>query len=229
MNRLLLIFASIVLYAASAWSQTEQQASFPGGEVAMMNFIAEHLQYPATCAHVEGKVVVEFAVNELGKIGEVKVVRSVDPSLDNEAVRVVKLFPDFVPARHNGEAVASLYKLPIVFKTQENNEDVTFDCMGGPSYKDGEAAMMDTLSKIIVYPEQAVKDSIQGKVYVQFIVEVDGSVGEARIARGVHPLLDDETLRAVKLLPSNFIPAQEHGHPVATWCTIPVTFKLPEK
>ena len=71
--------------------------------------------------NVQGRVVVQFVVTKTGKIGEVKVVRSVDRDLDKEAVRVCKTLPDFIPGKMNGQAVNVWYTLPVSFKLQGVN------------------------------------------------------------------------------------------------------------
>ena len=68
--------------------------------------------------NVQGKVIVQFVVTKTGDIGEVKVVKSVDRDLDNEAVRLVKKLPKFIPGRMNGQAVNVWYTLPVQFKLQ---------------------------------------------------------------------------------------------------------------
>ncbi|MBQ9584528.1 MAG: energy transducer TonB [Muribaculaceae bacterium] len=102
--------------------------SFPGGNSALMRFISEHVVYPkeAYKNHIEGKVIVQFIVEETGKVGEVKVVRSVSEELDNEAVRVIKLLPDFSPGRNaKGEPQRVWYTMPVIFKITENAPEVT--------------------------------------------------------------------------------------------------------
>ena len=98
----------------------EQQPQFPGGEAALLKYVAEHIRYPAVAQenNIQGKVVVQFVVTKTGAVGEVKVVRSKDPDLDKEAVRVVKSLPNFVPGKMNGHAVNVWYTLPITFRLQ---------------------------------------------------------------------------------------------------------------
>lgn len=105
--------------------------SFPGGDAALMRFISEHVVYPeeAYKNHIEGKVIVQFLVEETGKVGEVKVARSVNDELDREAVRVIKLLPDFSPAYNHikHEPMKMWYTLPVTFKLQlhqQTNDDV---------------------------------------------------------------------------------------------------------
>ena len=102
----------------------EQMPQFPGGEAALMKFLASHINYPPTAAEhdIQGKVVVQFVVKKDGSIGEVKVVRSVDPELDAEAIRVCKLLPKFTPGRQNGQPVNVLYTLPMTFRLDNESE-----------------------------------------------------------------------------------------------------------
>ena len=101
----------------------EQMPQFPGGEDALRKYLASHVNYPPMAAenNVQGKVVVQFVVEKDGKVGEVKVVRSVDKDLDREAVRVCKSLPKFTPGRQNGQPVRVWYTLPVQFKLQGTN------------------------------------------------------------------------------------------------------------
>ncbi len=101
----------------------EQMPTFPGGEAALMKYLSSHLQYPTMAAenNIQGRVIVQFVVTKTGKVGEVKVVRSVDKDLDREAIRVCKSLPNFIPGRQNGQAVSVWYTLPVTFKLQGTN------------------------------------------------------------------------------------------------------------
>ena len=101
----------------------EQMPQFPGGEAALMKYLQSHINYPPMAAenNVQGRVVVQFVVDKTGKVGEVKVVRSVDKDLDKEAVRVCKSLPKFTPGRQNGQPVSVWYTLPVTFKLQGTN------------------------------------------------------------------------------------------------------------
>ena len=101
----------------------EQMPQFPGGEAALMKFLASHINYPPMAAenNVQGKVIVQFVVDKTGKVGEVKVIRAVDKDLDHEAIRVCQSLPKFTPGRQNGRPVSVWYTLPIQFKLQGTN------------------------------------------------------------------------------------------------------------
>ena len=98
------------------FKSVEQMPQFPGGEAALMEYIESHIQWPSRAACAQGRVIVQFVVDKTGEIGEVKVVRSVDKDLDDEAVRIVKTLPKFIPGRQNGRAVSVWYTLPVTFK-----------------------------------------------------------------------------------------------------------------
>ena len=102
------------------FTHVEQQTKFPGGDAELYKFISNNLNYPAMAIenNVQGRVVVQFVVTKDGSIGNVKVVRSVDRDLDNEAIRVCKKLPKFIPGKQNGQPVNVWYTLPVTFKLQ---------------------------------------------------------------------------------------------------------------
>ena len=102
----------------------DHMPSFPGGDGALMRFINDNLKYPpeALKNRIEGKVIVQFVVTKTGKVGKVKVARAVNKDLDQEAVRLCKMLPDFTPGRNAmGEPVNVWYTIPITFKMPDNN------------------------------------------------------------------------------------------------------------
>ena len=98
----------------------EVMPSFPGGQSALMQYLNSNIKYPVVAQEngVQGRVVVSFVVEKDGSITDVRVVRSVDPSLDREAMRVVKSMPHWIPGKQNGSAVRVKYNVPVSFKLQ---------------------------------------------------------------------------------------------------------------
>jgi protein TonB len=96
----------------------EQMPSFPGGQGALMNYLNSNIKYPVIAEEngIQGRVVVQFVVGKDGSISNVHVVKSVDPSLDKEAVRVVKNMPRWIPGKQNGQSVTVRYTLPVTFR-----------------------------------------------------------------------------------------------------------------
>ena len=96
-----------------------------------------------------------------------------------------------------------------------------------PSFPGGQQALLDFLRQNVNYPEQAKKDSIEGRVVVGFVIDTDGSITDPKIVRSVHPLLDAEALRVVKLMPK-WEPGSENGTPVKVKYNLPISFKIGE-
>jgi len=98
----------------------EQMPSFPGGPSALMQYLSSNIKYPVVAEEngVQGRVVCTFVVERDGSITDVRVIKSVDPSLDKEAVRVVKGMPRWIPGKQNGSAVRVKYTVPVTFRLQ---------------------------------------------------------------------------------------------------------------
>lgn len=98
--------------------EVDQLPSFPGGVDAMKKFISDNLKYPETARRVsiQGQILVSFIVKSTGEISNINVIEKVDPTLDNEAVRVIKSMPKWIPAKLNGKNVDASYAIPITFK-----------------------------------------------------------------------------------------------------------------
>ena len=96
----------------------EEQPEFPGGRDKMTEFIQKNIQYPALCKKegIQGRVVVQFVVNKDGSICDAKIVKSVDPHLDTEALRIIRAMPRWVPGKQKGETVRVRYTLPVNFR-----------------------------------------------------------------------------------------------------------------
>ena len=100
------------------FDMVEEMPSFPGGQAALMQFLLSNTHYPAVAQEngVQGRVTVSFVVEKDGSITDVQVARSADPSLDKEAVRVVKSMPRWTPGRQNGSTVRVKFNVPVTFR-----------------------------------------------------------------------------------------------------------------
>lgn len=98
-------------------SELDTHAEFPGGAVRMMNFFINNLRYPNEARErgIQGTVFVEFIIDETGTIRDIEILRSVHPSLDNEAVRVIEIMPQWKPGTINGNPVSSKTAIPVRF------------------------------------------------------------------------------------------------------------------
>ena len=98
----------------------EQMPSFPGGMNALMDYLRKAIKYPPVAEEngIQGRVVCTFVVERDGSVTDVRVAKSVDPSLDKEAVRVVSAMPKWIPGKQNGQSVRVKYTLPVTFRLQ---------------------------------------------------------------------------------------------------------------
>lgn len=235
------------------YRSVDKMPQFPGGEKALLEYVATNLKYPDAelKEDKQGRVVVSFVVEADGKVGEVKILRGLSEGFNAEAIRVVKSLPDFIPGQNNGKNVAVWYNLPIVFRTKNNAEANTSATPAPvsdskiipdserpgvfrsvermPQFPGGERALLEYVAANIRYPEAEAKENQQCRIVVSFIVEADGKVGDVKILRSRGENFDAEAIRVVKSLP-DFIPGQSNGKNVAVWYNLPIIFKLaPEK
>ncbi|NDW09381.1 energy transducer TonB [Dysgonomonas sp. 520] len=96
----------------------EQMPDYPGGRAELMRYLGDNIKYPTSAAElgIEGQVILQFVVEKNGSITDIKVVRTLDPACDKEAVRVVKSMQNWVPGRQNGQSVRVQFTLPIKYK-----------------------------------------------------------------------------------------------------------------
>lgn len=111
----------IVASEDEVFQVVEQAPEYPGGMAALMKWISKEIKYPAIAQemNIEGKVIVQFVIGRDGAVRDVQVLRTVDPTLDKEAVRVVKAMRKWIPGRQRGEPVSVRFTLPITFKLQQ--------------------------------------------------------------------------------------------------------------
>jgi protein TonB len=102
--------------------RVEEMPEFPGGWQALLKYISENIKYPSEAQNnnIQGKVILQFVVNSDGSVDRIEVLRSVHPSLDSEAVRVVKTLPRFKPGKQGGIPVPVWYSLPVIFRLENN-------------------------------------------------------------------------------------------------------------
>lgn len=109
---------------------------------------------------------------------------------------------------------------------QTKKNDMVFDVVEVmPQFPGGQIAMLKYIMENIKYPEQAMKEGIQGRVAVRFIVEKDGSISDVKPILSVHPLLNKEAVRVVESMPK-WTPGKQNGKPVRVRYNLPVMFKL---
>ena len=226
----------------------EKMPEFPdGGMPGLMKYLSANIRYPEAAhkAGTQGRVTVQFVVGKDGSIGNVGILRGVDPNLDAEAIRVISSMPKWKPGTQKGEPVNVKYTVPVMFRlTPEPVEKIdemivvgyrnpdapvtgevyeTVDKM--PEFPGGMTGLMQHLSKNIRYPAEAHTNNIQGRVVVSVIINTDGKATNAQIVQGVAPSLDAEALRVATTMP-DWTPGTKDGKPVNVKYTFPVVFRL---
>jgi protein TonB len=98
----------------------EKMPEFPGGTVELMKYLNSNVKYPIIAQEngIQGRVIVQFTVRRDGSIDDIEVVRSADPNLDKEAIRVIKSMPNWTPGEQRGKKVNCKFTVPVVFKLQ---------------------------------------------------------------------------------------------------------------
>lgn len=224
----------------------EQMPEFPGGQKALMEFIATNLKYPKA-AHenkTQGRVMAQFIVDKEGNVIKPSIVRSVSPELDEEAIRVISTMPKWKPGKQRGKEVAVKYTIPLMFrlttdnqkptqelieqgKTQIDGETVYSLAESMPEFVGGGKALMEYITKELQYPAEAKEKGIQGRVVIQFVVDKEGNIKHPQIVRNIDPLLDKEAVRLISNMPK-WQPGKVKGENVSVKYTLPVMFRLPQ-
>ncbi len=224
----------------------EQMPQYTGGEKAMRKYVAENIEYPqeAKDKNISGRVFVGFVIEKDGSVSNVKVVRGIGGGCDEEAARVIKGMPKWKPGKQDGKPVRVNYMMPVFFKLDDSqptksekkekasNPDMTPDkngvyqiCEQMPEFPGGVNALIDHVGRNVVYPEQAKEKEIEGRVFVGFVVEKDGSISDVKVLRGIGGGCDEEAVRIISAMPK-WKPGMQDGKPVRVSYQIPIHFKL---
>lgn len=204
------------------------KATFPGGTSVLKAYLAGNLEYPRIAKEngVFGSVLVRFTVNKNGTPENFVVERGIGAGCDEEAIRLLKMMPKWKPATLDGEPVASKQIIYVPFKLEEDEfADVVKMAEKMPSFPEGQAALLRYLAENIQYPDIAKENGVQGMVVVQMIVEIDGTLSNLHVVKGIGAGCDVEALRVVKLMPK-WIPGMQRGKAVRVQFNLPIRFQL---
>lgn len=143
--------------------QPEIAPEYPGGTVAMLSYIQQNLKYPegAKEQEIQGRVIVQFTVETDGTVSDVNVVKSVDPLVDAEVVRIVSDMPAWKPGMHEGKPVRVSYSIPIRFRLQAPPKDIIL--VKYTIGQDGKKVVTCTLTSEKKLTEQELASKIQMK------------------------------------------------------------------
>lgn len=159
----------------------------------------------------------------------VKTPQNVAPEVVTDTSTVTEFLPtteEIIQTTTNGnvdDTLITYSEIPDDVVPAETTPQIWVEEM--PEFPGGSPALLEYILKNTVYPAIALENNIQGRVFLKFVVNPDGSVGTIEIMKGVDPLLDKEAIRVVSTLPK-FRPGKQNGVPVPVWHTIPVNFHL---
>lgn len=217
---------------AIGYSTLSAKPEFDGKDIGSFSrWVNNQLNYPeeAKAKKIQGRVTLSFTITETGKVSDVKVLRSADPILDKEAVRVVESSPDWTPGMKDGKPVSVTYTFPVIFQLNDtdNSGVVPFQLAEQkPTFNGGDAnEFLKWVNANISYPENCKKNGVSGRVLLSFTVRETGKVTDVKVLRGVHEELDKEAVRVIGMSP-DWAPGMVDGKPVPVSFTFPVTFQL---
>lgn len=216
--------------------KVDQAASFPGGREKLYAYLAKNLRYPAAARekNIQGKVFLSFVVEKNGAIDQIKIKQGIGGGIDEEATRVIAASPKWTPAKHAGKIVRSQYTLPVSF-TLDNSaaapakpvdkKQVYTAVDESAQFPGGVDKFYAYLAKTLHYPAAAREKNVQGRVFLSFVVEEDGTLTSLEVKRGIGSGCDEEALRAMQNSPK-WIPAKLNGETVREVYTVPINFSL---
>ena len=245
----ILMFVAVLLVCGTACNQNqsnkepenyatvEQKPMFNGEDAGKFTlWVFDHIKYPeeAYKSGAQGRVTLQFVISKKGAVKDVKVAKSSgNELLDNEALRVVSMSPAWTPGKVEGKPVDVLFTFPLVFQLRgEGNESagvpVAFaEVEQKPTFMGNEPVQFTKwVFGQLKYPEEAIKQQVEGRVTLQFTIAKDGKVKDINVARSSgSQILDDEAVRIVSMSPQ-WEPGKHNGEPVDVRFTFPLVFKL---
>ena len=297
----------------TVYSFVDKMPEFPGGEKEVVKFLSKTMLFPEEAQKKgdHGKVIVQFVITKTGKVENAKVLKGVSPKLDNEALRVIGLLPDWNPGELKGEKVNVYRIIPILFQNvspedawevtdktvvlidnvkmpagfnpailnfdkfasvqvlkpfpekekstlmsrygkaaengvlllTSNKSDIKYSLPDStlntikkntagckedatlPVFAGGDVKLLSYIADSIQYPFVAKRTKTEGKVLVQFMVDTNGKVSNAKVVRAVDYFLNKEAVRVVNSMP-DWTPGTQCGTKINFLITVPVIFKL---
>ena len=225
------------------YTEPPVKAEFPGGQKALERWLDRHVQTPSQVEvdGIVGEVVAALRIESDGNVSGYRIIKGLE-GCNNEARRVINTMPHWKPASIPGKGpVASIVTVSIPFMAlavtgyeeegempEDDQSDVFVIVDEEPQFPGGQEALYKWLEENIKYPEQAKENGIEGKVYVTFVIEKDGSITNAKLLRDIGGGCGAEAVRAVKTMP-RWIPAKQRGETVRVQFNLPITFTLTEE
>ncbi|MDH5366493.1 MAG: energy transducer TonB, partial [Cyclobacteriaceae bacterium] len=193
------------------------------------NHIGSIIKYPkeAKKKGIEGKVFVEFIINKKGEVTQLKVLKGIGSGCDNAALEAMQNVEDWNPAKHNGKIVSQKIVLPINFELGENiKEEEIFTIVSDPASPNmSMSEFYIHIGSLINYPKEAEEKGIEGKVFVEFIIDKKGKVTQLKVLKGIGSGCDNVAIEAMQNA-GDWNPAKHNGILVSQKIVLPIEFNL---
>ncbi len=221
---LLSILAMSFAIAPKGIAQTNRLASFVGGQEALEDYIAKNASFPREAMDnkpINGRVYLLAEVQEDGSLDKIKVVRKLDPILDEYAIRLAQNMPKWLPALKGGKASKQIVSFCIPYQY-----DVTpIETEGKASFLGGDDARKKFIDRNLRYPEEMLNKGVEGRVLVQFIVQSNGDVKEPKILYSCNKGFNKEIIRFINSMPK-WIPQMRGSKGVPSTVRMTINFVL---
>ncbi len=212
----------------------DEPPTFLGGPEAFYAYVKSAITYPQKALEekISGKVFVELIISKEGKVSNVKVLRGAGYGLDEVAKHVVQNSPNWIPGKQKGRPVNVKLVVPITFRHPDDPvsqvpDKVREQVVDPPAYAAGMEAFYQYAHETMVYPQEALEAGLSGRVFVQFTVKVDGTIGDdIHVLKGLSPECDREAVRLIRNS-GKWQPGKRDGKVAEITMVIPVDFVHP--
>lgn len=223
-------YGPAVTDTAQIFNYVEQLPALPGGggTLALLKAVQQKLLLPAEVreGRTEGRVLVRVVVGVSGVPRQATVVQSLSPACDAAALAAVKQLPRLLPGRYQGQPVATLLTVPVLFLSPRHVFTAS-EVTQMARFPGGDAALEQYLEQQKATPPEVKQRDLKGRVIVRFVLRADGRVGASEITSSLCPGCDDEALRLVRSMP-RWQPALGYDdQPVAMYQTLNIWFSPP--
>lgn len=200
-----------------------------------VDYIAEHVKRPEhITSDAKGIFAITVLVDSTGHASVYKISKKISPEVDAEFVKTILDAPQWTPANFNGKPVSVYFTMQIGVEVNKATAIMTTDASVGkiytavelnPAFPGGMQAYDAFLRKTMIYPQAARENHIHGVVFIQFVIETDGTLGDLKILREPGFGLGAEAIRILKASPK-WSPGMQKGKAVRVQFTVPVNFNL---
>lgn len=191
---------------------------FPGGISAFYKFIGDNYKSP-DLPGLKGKVYLSFVIEKDGKVNEIKVLRDIGHGTGDEAMRILNLCPNWLPGEQNGQKVRCMYSIPIAIDIPNLNPTYTFkEVEIKPEFPGGMSEFNRFIAKNYQPP---LVEGLSGKIYITFVIEIDGTLDDIRVLRDIGSGSGKEAIRVLKLSPK-WKPGLINENPVRCIFSLPI-------